>query len=732
MTPALNYLPEALRQYPVFQVGTLLIDSAIADHFADPVAFVDGVYDVNHEGFDEDYLLKMFSGDLFARLGVSTDDRKSLALLASSILNLKGTARGLRLVLAFMGLDGQFKSWYEVNGNPAEYGLEERLDPCTIVLTIRMPLVGTRSLDQVQAAVQDLVNRFLWVCIKVEYMWTLYVEVTIPIAGIGTEVEGVVEAGAEESLNLREVCGLRKLGLSSTRNALIGEFQIYKDLTGPFTRSAFVGNFGEAGAEKADLVAMVEGYKPSNVFLVGNVNGPDFGTMNDNVGQYWGRRIFPWNGGGAEPDRGRSTWAVSTPVEVVGVQAVSTEMPVSLEVGRGVKLTNGSSVMVGYLIRVDGEVGIEVNVTSVQSTGSQASWWVEPWEARPTVNGVDVENSLWAVPGELDVSDEGDVNAFQFYFTLPYVERYYPIVLGNVEYFCINSEEPGGLGEDSLVYMKVAEWASQSTARWKVVVVWGAPRSSVRERGDLDWPFEDWGIDLVISGDPHFYERIVDGIPFLSAGTGGGTLEVTQAVHDEDIFRASQYGALFVDASEEKLVAWFTDVRGVTLDRVVVGNEPKLFGTVSSLILLESESWRIGQYNGLNHRAFLRIGASTDLDSYIGGCRGLEGTYPSERTAADGDTEAALGGGFSQEPLRIGDFSIEAQGDGMYVGALRAALPYILRVIIAEEPEPDEMVTLASYPPEVEVGRLATEDGEVILTEEGEGLTPDEGAGPPQ
>lgn len=82
-----------------------------------------------------------------------------------------------------------------------------------------------------------------------------------------------------------------------------------------------------------------------------------------------------------------------------------------------------------------------------------------------------------------------------------------------------------------------------STARWKMVVLGAAPYTSFHSghnnppfTGDgfkaysaLQWPFKQWGADVVISGDIHWYERLeVDGLPYITNGAGGSSI-FTQA-----------------------------------------------------------------------------------------------------------------------------------------------------------------------------------------------------------
>lgn len=158
------------------------------------------------------------------------------------------------------------------------------------------------------------------------------------------------------------------------------------------------------------------------------------------------------------------------------------------------------------------------------------------------------------------------------YFTLPGNERYYDFVKGPVHFFVIDSDgnEPDGITSTS----KQAEWLmsglSASTSKFKVVYFHHPPFSS-GEHGntvELDWPFKDWGADIVLCGHEHDYERlIVDGFPYLIVGTGGRSLREFKAILDTSQFRYSaDYGALLVKASNSNLTLSFYSVgKGGTL-----------------------------------------------------------------------------------------------------------------------------------------------------------------------
>ena len=98
---------------------------------------------------------------------------------------------------------------------------------------------------------------------------------------------------------------------------------------------------------------------------------------------------------------------------------------------------------------------------------------------------------------------------------------------------------------------------NSSTLPFKVVYFHEAPYGSYRgENTRMQWPFEEWGADIVLSGHDHTYERfLIDGFPYIVVGSGGQMLYPfnydlpgSQYRYNEDI------GAMLVEATSESMV----------------------------------------------------------------------------------------------------------------------------------------------------------------------------------
>ncbi len=136
---------------------------------------------------------------------------------------------------------------------------------------------------------------------------------------------------------------------------------------------------------------------------------------------------------------------------------------------------------------------------------------------------------------------------------LPEPQRFYEFVRGPVHFFVLNSnwQEPAGIKVGSAQARWLQERLALSTTPWQVVVVHHAPYSSGRHGSQmlLQWPYAEWGADIVLAGHDHTYERIErDGLFYIVNGIGGNpSLYDFPEVVAGSIFRFNEdYGALLV------------------------------------------------------------------------------------------------------------------------------------------------------------------------------------------
>ncbi|MEZ4869909.1 MAG: right-handed parallel beta-helix repeat-containing protein [Caldilineaceae bacterium] len=179
--------------------------------------------------------------------------------------------------------------------------------------------------------------------------------------------------------------------------------------------------------------------------------------------------------------------------------------------------------------------------------------------------------------GSLTCSGVSCSGAYFDYFTLPNHERYYATDLGLVHLFALDSEseEPDSRGQDSIQADWLRRQLAQSNACYNLVYFHRPPYSSGKHGSNLimQWPFADWGADVVMSGHDHLYERLqVNGLPYFVNGAGGAGLytfdnvdslppEATSVVrYNED------YGAMLVTAAMTGITYQFYNAAGLLID----------------------------------------------------------------------------------------------------------------------------------------------------------------------
>jgi len=159
------------------------------------------------------------------------------------------------------------------------------------------------------------------------------------------------------------------------------------------------------------------------------------------------------------------------------------------------------------------------------------------------------------------------------YFVLPNNERYYDFVWGDVHFFAIDSDsdEPDGVSENSIQGQWLQNALSTSTSIWQVVYFHHAPYSSSSSHGSqeyMQWPFKEWGEDVVMAGHDHTYERlIIDGFPYFVNGLGGRSkYGFGTPVPGSQVRYNDKYGAMLMIANQSQLTFSFFNVDSELID----------------------------------------------------------------------------------------------------------------------------------------------------------------------
>lgn len=174
-----------------------------------------------------------------------------------------------------------------------------------------------------------------------------------------------------------------------------------------------------------------------------------------------------------------------------------------------------------------------------------------------------------------------DLQPYLDYFELPGNERYYDFVWGPVHFFAIDSDsaEPDGTSVDGVQARWLQETMRASESPWQVVYMHHAPYSSGRHGSErsMQWPYAEWGADVVLAGHDHHYERLErDGAVFLINGLSGSPkVYPIGAPIDGSIVRFNEtHGALFAQATTTTLSFSFQTGDGTTVDTVELTQPP--------------------------------------------------------------------------------------------------------------------------------------------------------------
>ena len=158
------------------------------------------------------------------------------------------------------------------------------------------------------------------------------------------------------------------------------------------------------------------------------------------------------------------------------------------------------------------------------------------------------------------------------YFTLPGNERYYDFTWGPVRLFAVDSDpnEPDGTASNSVQAAWLQSGLTTSSGCWNLVYFHHPPYSSGPHESDarMQWPYQAWGADAVLSGHDHDYERIVlNGFPYFVNGLGGKSIYAFgPPVTDSQVRYNATFGAMLIVASSTAITFQFVATDGAVVD----------------------------------------------------------------------------------------------------------------------------------------------------------------------
>jgi len=176
-------------------------------------------------------------------------------------------------------------------------------------------------------------------------------------------------------------------------------------------------------------------------------------------------------------------------------------------------------------------------------------------------------------------------------------ERYYDFVQGPVHFFALDSDakEPDGTTSTSRQASWLQAQLAASTTPWQVVYFHHSPYSSSKH-GSLErmqWPFAQWGVDIILSGHDHTYERLhIDDIFYFVNGLGGRSIYTFYTlVAGSQVRYNENYGAMLVAASEANLDVEFHSITcgGELIDTYTIEADREADGMITVSPPLETQ-----------------------------------------------------------------------------------------------------------------------------------------------
>jgi len=172
-------------------------------------------------------------------------------------------------------------------------------------------------------------------------------------------------------------------------------------------------------------------------------------------------------------------------------------------------------------------------------------------------------------------------------------KRYYDFEEGYIHFFAIDSLRHSnvyGNWKNTIQAQWLKEQLEDSTSTFNIVYFHHPPfTNTMHQSTEMNWPFQEWGADIVVSGHAHTYERFEkNGFPYVVNGLGGHNdmhclsgedqkqcTSTPPKTKDPDTVIAynSNWGAMLVKSTNNFLNFTFIDINYTKIDSFIVGTK---------------------------------------------------------------------------------------------------------------------------------------------------------------
>ena len=169
---------------------------------------------------------------------------------------------------------------------------------------------------------------------------------------------------------------------------------------------------------------------------------------------------------------------------------------------------------------------------------------------------------------------EGGSSRYLGYFHLPGNERWYTFDYGAVRFVALEIDTVADYGPGSEQYAWLESTLAANERPWLFLFFHVAPFTSVEDLYELDVRaalqplIERYGVDLVINGHKHSYERnMVNGIPYIVTAGGGAPLYYMAEREPTQVVFVRAHHFVRVAVSENQVTVTAVAVDGEVLDQ---------------------------------------------------------------------------------------------------------------------------------------------------------------------
>ncbi|MFL5812108.1 MAG: metallophosphoesterase family protein [Bdellovibrionia bacterium] len=215
--------------------------------------------------------------------------------------------------------------------------------------------------------------------------------------------------------------------------------------------------------------------------------------------------------------------------------------------------------------------------------GAQMQDWFDYFRALQIIGGSRV---TYAVIGNHEYRSDENTNYWQNFFRLKAHDAHYSTYLGGIHLMALNSN----FEDDKTLVEPELEWLKSELikpAQWKIVMFHHSPYS----KGFFDGPgairkehivlrnqfvplFEAYGVDVVLTGHTHIFERSVkDGIQYVVAGPAGGKMGVYGAKNPYSIHSFRERTVTHFEVNDQVLRSVTLSIHGEILDDFTVNHK---------------------------------------------------------------------------------------------------------------------------------------------------------------